>query len=66
MFRFRAGLAYIPNNHIRVEFIYHTQWGQEAGTDALVYNENIFRVNIKIGFKHGLLGRVWNPGSPDS
>lgn len=28
MFRFRAGLAYIPNNRIRVEFIYHTQWGR--------------------------------------
>lgn len=66
MFRFRAGLAYIPDSHIRVEFIYHTQWGQSSGSDALVYNENIFRLNIKVGLKHGLLGRVWNPGSPGS
>jgi hypothetical protein len=62
MFRFRAGLAYIPNNRVRVEFIYHTQWGQSTGSDALVYNQNIFRLNIKVGLKHGLLGRIWNPG----
>jgi len=63
MVRFCAGLAYIPDDHIRLEFIYHTQWGQEAGNDALVYNQNIFRVNIKVGLKHGLLDKVSNPGS---
>ena len=63
MFRFRAGLAYIMENRIRVEFIYHTQWGQSTGSDALVYNQNIFRLNIKVGLKRGLLDRVSNPGS---
>jgi hypothetical protein len=63
MFRFRAGIAYIPKNRIRVELIYHTQWGQSTGGDALVYNQNIFRLNIKVGLKHGLLDKVGNPGA---
>jgi hypothetical protein len=63
MVRFRAGLAYIAENHIRVEFIYHTQWGQSSGSDSLVYNRNIFRLNIKLGMRRGLLGKVLNPGS---
>jgi hypothetical protein len=62
MFRFRTGLGYIPNDRLRVEFLYHTQWGQAAGSDALVYNQNIFRVNLKIGLKRSILSRVWNPG----
>jgi len=63
MIRFRAGLGYVTHDSIRIEFIYHTQWGQSSGSDSLVYNQNIFRLNIKVGLKHGLLDRVWNPGS---
>jgi hypothetical protein len=63
MVRFRAGLGYVTEDRIRIEFIYHTQWGQASGSDSLVYNENIFRLNIKVGLKRGLLDRVWNPGS---
>jgi hypothetical protein len=63
MFRFSAGLAYIPDDHIRLEFTYYAQWGQEAASDALTYNRNIFRLNIKVGVKRRLLGKVWNPGS---
>ena len=62
MIRFRAGLGYIPNERLRVEFLYHTQWGQATGSDALVYNQNIFRLNLKIGLKRSILSRVWNPG----
>jgi hypothetical protein len=28
-----------------------------------MYNENIFRLNIKVGLKHGLLDKISNPGS---
>jgi len=63
MVRFRAGLAYIPNDRIRIEFIYSTQWGKASGSDSLVYNRNIFRMNIRVGVKRGLLGKVSNPGS---
>ncbi len=63
MVRLRTGLAYIASDHIRIEFIYHAQWGPEAGSDALVYNRNTFHMNIKVGLKRGLLGKVSNPGS---
>jgi len=62
MVRFRAGLGYIPNERLRLEFVYHTQWGEATGSDALVYNQNIFRMNVKIGLKRSILSRVWNPG----
>jgi hypothetical protein len=62
MVRLRAGLGYIPSNRLRVEFVYHAQWGQATGSDALIYNQNIFRLNVKIGLKRSILSRVWNPG----
>ncbi|HKD09894.1 MAG TPA: DUF2490 domain-containing protein [Bryobacteraceae bacterium] len=62
MVRFRAGLGYIPNDRLRVEFVYHTQWGEATGSDALVYNQNIFPLNVKIGLRRSILSRVWNPG----
>jgi hypothetical protein len=62
MFRFRTGLGYIPSERLRIEFLYHTQWGEATGSDALVYNENIFRLSFKIGLKRSILSRVWNPG----
>ena len=62
MIRFRAGLGYIPSDRLRVEFVYHTQWGESTGSDALVYNQNIFRLNVKVGLKRSILSRVWNPG----
>jgi hypothetical protein len=62
MLRFRTGLGYIPNDRLRIEFLYHTQWGQATGSDALVYNQNIFRLNIKLGLKRSILSRLWNPG----
>jgi hypothetical protein len=62
MVRFRAGLGYIRSERLRIEFVYHTQWGEATGSDALVYNQNIFRLNVKVGLSRSILSRVWNPG----
>ena len=62
MVRFRTGVGYIPSDRLRVEFLYHIQWGQATGSDELVYNQNIFRLNVMIGLKRSILSRVWNPG----
>ena len=61
MVRFRTGVGYIPSDRLRVEFLYHIQWGQATGSDELVYNQNIFRLNVMIGLKRSILSRVWNP-----
>jgi hypothetical protein len=54
--RLRMGLAYIFHGRARAEFIYHIQWTRPNG--ALQYTDNIFRLNIKIGLKEGLLPRA--------
>ena len=56
--RARAGLGYITNQHVRVEFIYHLQLSRKDAHDPLAYSDNIFRVNFKIGIKKGLLQRL--------
>ena len=50
IFQVRAsgGIGYVLNKHIQVEFLYFAQFARENG-GPLKYNENIFRLNLKIG-----------------
>jgi uncharacterized protein DUF2490/uncharacterized protein DUF202 len=61
-FRLRAGLGYVANDRLRVEFIYHAQFGRATTDDPLEYNQNIFRLNFKLGLHQGILDRNQNPG----
>jgi hypothetical protein len=63
--RLRCGLAYIVNDRVRVEFIYHAQFTRPAGSTGLEYTDNIFRLNIKIALSDKLMGRVFEGGDPD-
>jgi hypothetical protein len=58
--RLRAGLAYVVNDRVRVEFIYHAQYTHPEGS-SLHYTDNIFRLNVKLGRLHGIVGRVHDP-----
>lgn len=61
--RLRAGVAYIVNNRVRVEFIYHMQWTRPGG-ESLQYTDNIYRLNIKVAMNKGVLQRVFDGGDP--
>jgi hypothetical protein len=60
-FRLRAGVGYILNDRIRLELIYHTQFTHPNGSDDLEYTDNIYRLNVKIGMKKGIIGLLHNP-----
>jgi hypothetical protein len=55
--RLRAGLGYIFAGRCRGEFIYHMQFTRPDG-GGLQYTDNIWRLNVKIGLKDGILPRV--------
>ena len=63
--RVRAGVAYILNDRLRLEFIYHAGFTRKDESGTLEYTENIFRLNIKIGLTEGILRRVLSPSSDD-
>lgn len=58
--RLRAGLGYVLAGICRAELIYHAQFTRPTaeGQGPLEYTDNIFRLNIKIGLKHGVLPRL--------
>ena len=60
-FRAQVGLGCIPNDRIRMEFLYYANWGRVAPSNNLAFTENIFRLNVKIAVKRALLSHVWNP-----
>ena len=60
--RLRAGLGYVVNDRIRVEFIYHAEYTRPNG-GGLEHTNNIFRLNIKIGLDGSLLNRLRNPSA---
>jgi hypothetical protein len=60
-FRIRVGVGYIMDERFRFEFIYHAQYTHPSGNSALVYTDNIFRLNIKIGLNKGIIGILQNP-----
>jgi hypothetical protein len=64
--RIRGGIGYIMKSApLRIEFIYHAQYTQPYEEGGLIYTDNIFRLNIKIGLHSGILGRLYNPGFDD-
>ena len=57
--RTRAGLAYVLNDHVRIEFTYTAEFTRPgAGSSSLDYTGNIFRLNIKFGLAKGILDRI--------
>jgi hypothetical protein len=64
-FRMRAGLGYVLNERIRLEFIYHAQYTHPSGSSKLKYTDNIFRLNIKIGLNKGIITLLQNPEIDD-
>ena len=53
--RVSGGLGYVLSKRAHLEFLYYAQFSRHDG-GALEYNENIFRLNLKIS-----LGRSGNP-----
>jgi hypothetical protein len=60
--RVQFGLGWVMNERIRPELLYYLNWGRTDPGHKLRYNENIIRLNIKVGVNRALLGHVWNPG----
>ena len=50
------------NDRTRAEFLYHMQFERADSGDSFKWTDNIYRVNFKIAFKKGLLGRVFDGG----
>jgi hypothetical protein len=64
--RIRGGIGYIMKSApLRVEFMYHAQYTQPTEESGLIYTDNIFRLNIKIGLHTGILGSLFNPSFDD-
>lgn len=63
--RARAGAGYVANHHLRLEFIYYLELSRKVPSDPLTYTDNIFRLNFKIGLKHGLLQRITGASDDD-
>lgn len=60
--RVQVGLGWVTNTRFRPELLYYANWGRVGPGNTLAYNENIIRLNIKVGLDHALLGNIWNPG----
>ena len=63
--RLRAGLGYVLNDRVRLEFIYHAQYTHPDGDSGLEYTDNIYRLNIKVGLNRGIMDRLYNPDIDD-
>lgn len=59
--RVRGGLGYVLNDRVRMELIYTAQFDRSDPGKPLEYNNNIIRLNLRIGFNKGVLGRLLNP-----
>ena len=57
----RAGIGYILSDSIRMEFVYWAQFTRP--NQALEHTDNIFQLNIKLGFGRGLLSRLYDQGN---
>lgn len=64
--RIRGGIGYIMKSApLRIEFIYHLQYTQPTEESGLIYTDNIFRLNIKMGLNTGIMGSLFNPSFDD-
>lgn len=59
--RYQFGPGYVTKDRIGLEFLYYADFGRVTPTNNLQFTQNIFRLNIKIGLKQSLLGRILNP-----
>jgi hypothetical protein len=59
--RVRGGLGYVVNDRFRLEMIYTAQFDRSDPGQPLEYNNNIIRLNLRIGLNRGVLGRLLNP-----
>lgn len=60
--RIRGGLGYVMKAApLRVEFIYHVQYTQPTEESGLIYTDNIYRLNLKLGLHSGILKKFYNP-----
>ncbi len=63
--RLRAGLGYVANRRVLVEFHYFVQYTRPEG-GGLAYTDNIFRLNFKIALSRGIsLARLLDGGVDD-
>lgn len=58
--RLSAGIGYVLNGRLRIEFLYYAAFSRSSG-DVLRYNESIFQLNFRLGLKEGLLRRLLEP-----
>ena len=61
----QAGMAYVVSSQLRLELIYYMNFTRPVGSSALQYTDNTFRLNVKIGMSHHVLGRLFNPKAED-
>jgi len=54
--RAQVGVGYIVNHRIRTEFLHYANWGRPNPDDGLRFTQNIWRLNVKVGLSHALLG----------
>ena len=59
--RFAAGVGYIKTDRLRFELQYVAELSRQSPSDALAYDENSFRLDIKFSFQQGLLHRQEGP-----
>lgn len=59
----RGGVGYINHGHLRLEFTYSAHFGRGTTDSPPEYDQNVFRLNIKVGLHLGILDRTLNPGS---
>jgi hypothetical protein len=59
----RGGMGYITHDLLRLEFTYPARFDRGTTNGPPEYDENIFRLNVKVGLHRRILDRTSNPGS---
>lgn len=57
--RVRGGVGYVFNDRLQIEVIYEARFSRSNG-GPLEYNENVFRLNFRIGLNRGIIQRLFN------
>jgi hypothetical protein len=59
--RVRGGLGYVVSDRVRLELIYTAQFDRSKADSPLEFNNNIIRLNLRIGLNRGVLEQLFNP-----
>lgn len=59
--RFATGAGYINADRVHIELQYVLELSRKSATDALAHSDNSFRLDFKVGLKHGLLHKLLGP-----